>query len=313
MVFVFKPSENVKNKITEYYKDLKKDKAPPYAVFQAMDADTTVTLYESGKVMFQGISADIDANIWAAMEKKINNRDVLNEQKNKKDKKEKKELSKDNSYEYLKHISTMGSDEVGTGDYFGPIVVSAAYVSKENIEKVKEIGVGDSKKITDDKIREIAPLLMKFIPHSTFLLSNEDYNNIKNSNMNKIKAILHNKVLLALSKKDDINPEKIVIDQFVNSKKYYEYICDAPEVFNNLFFLTKAEDQVYSVAVASIISRYVFLVKMKELGDELNKIIPLGANNIVDEFAKNLVDEFGEEILNKYTKKNFKNTEKILG
>ena len=61
MTIVFKVSDNIKPKLIKYYADLKKDKTPPYAVFQAQEADTTITLYESGKVMFQGISADIDA------------------------------------------------------------------------------------------------------------------------------------------------------------------------------------------------------------------------------------------------------------
>ena len=69
MIFVFKPSENVKKKMIAYYAPLKKAATPPYAVFQAMDADTTITLYESGKAVFQGLSADIDARIWQEMEK----------------------------------------------------------------------------------------------------------------------------------------------------------------------------------------------------------------------------------------------------
>ena len=57
----------------KYYEDLKRDKTPPYAIFQADEGGTIITLYESGKAMFQGISADIDANIWIDMEKKFRN------------------------------------------------------------------------------------------------------------------------------------------------------------------------------------------------------------------------------------------------
>ena len=52
MTIVFKVSDNVKEKMIKYYKDLRRDKTPPYAIFQASDADTIITLYESGKVMF---------------------------------------------------------------------------------------------------------------------------------------------------------------------------------------------------------------------------------------------------------------------
>jgi ribonuclease HIII len=87
LTIVFKVSENVKKKMMEYYKDLYREKTPPYAIFQADEADTIITLYESGKAMFQGISADIDANIWVDLEKKLNNRIIdINENKNAKDK-----------------------------------------------------------------------------------------------------------------------------------------------------------------------------------------------------------------------------------
>lgn len=74
MTIVFKVSDNIKSKMIKYYEDLKRDKTPPYAIFQADEGGTIITLYESGKAMFQGISADIDANIWIDMEKKFNGR-----------------------------------------------------------------------------------------------------------------------------------------------------------------------------------------------------------------------------------------------
>ena len=52
---------------------------------------------------------------------------MQNEEKDKKNKTE-----KINTLEF--NMSTIGSDEVGTGDYFGPIVVTATFVSKDNIE-----------------------------------------------------------------------------------------------------------------------------------------------------------------------------------
>ena len=122
MTIVFKVSDNVREKMIEYYKDLKREKTPPYAVFQADEADTIITLYESGKAMFQGISADVDANIWVDMEKKLNNRTIDINEPTKEKEKYKEELN------YFYSMSTIGSDEVGTGDFFGPIIVTATYV-----------------------------------------------------------------------------------------------------------------------------------------------------------------------------------------
>ena len=306
MTIVFKISDNLKPKLIKYYEPLKKEKTPPYAVFQAQEADTTITLYESGKVMFQGISADIDANIWLDLEKKLNNRDIDITGK------EKKEKTKKEINYHLNNYNTMGSDEVGTGDYFGPIIVSATYVTKENQSFLQDLKVGDSKKITDERIKEIAPQIMQKIPYVTIKLDNETYNITYNSelNMNKIKAILHNKVLLALLEKD-IKPEKIVVDQFVNPRKYYEYLNNVPQKVTNIFFTPKAEDQCLAVACASIISRYVFLKEMAQMAQELKQEIPKGAGPQVDAFIQTIIQEKGQDYLSHIAKLNFKNTNKI--
>ncbi len=308
MTIVFKVSDNVREKMIEYYKDTKRDKTPPYAVFQADEADTIITLYESGKAMFQGISADIDANIWVDMEKKLNNRTIdINETKKEKEK-YKEELN------YFYSMSTIGSDEVGTGDYFGPIIVTAAFVSKEKIDFINELGVKDSKKLTDEKILKIAPLLIKEIPYVTFTLNNKEYNTYQNKgyNMNKIKAILHNKVLYSITHKEENYPySKIVIDQFVYPRKYFEHILEAKEKVTEITFTTKAESKCASVAAASVISRYIFLMKIEELSKELGIEIPKGAGANVDKVGKEIVTQFGFNKLNDIAKLNFKNTEKI--
>ena len=165
----------------------------------------------------------------------------------------------------------------------------------------------------DDKIIEIAPLIIKKIPYVTYILDNDTYNRLpeEDKNMNKIKAILHNKVLTTLIKKDNYSYDAIVIDQFVYPKKFYEHISKAPEKITNVTFMTKAEDQVLSVAAASIICRYVFLKAMKKMSEELGTKVLLGANSGVDALAKKILEEKGPEYLKHYVKWNFKNTEKI--
>ena len=87
---VFKISDNLKNEMIDFYKDRFLDKKPPYSVFQVKDYDCVITLYESGKVMFQGIGADIEASYWTEMERVKNKRDVNSEINADKEKKEKK-------------------------------------------------------------------------------------------------------------------------------------------------------------------------------------------------------------------------------
>lgn len=306
MTIVFKISDNLKEKLIDFYKDTSVINPPPYSVFQSKGADgTTVTLYNSGKVMFQGISADIDATLWKDQEKFVNNKDIdITSSEDKKKKEEKKK------YKFL-NISSIGSDEVGTGDYFGPIVVTACYVNKNDFNFLKDLKVGDSKKISDKNIIEIAPKLIKRIPYKTFILNNEEYNKQKDFNMNKIKAILHNKVLFELSQNSDLNYEKIVVDQFCYPTKYYEYIKDAKNKVNNITFMTKAEDQVLSVACGSIISRYIFLKEIAKMSKELGIEIPKGAGEKVDDIALSILKKHDINYLSKYVKLNFKNTKKI--
>ena len=96
MTISFKVSDKTKKKLVEFYEDLKREKTPQYAVFQAQDGDTVVTLYESGKIVFQGKDADLASDIWIATEK-MNNKKL---EVNNSDKKEKKEENERCKFKY---------------------------------------------------------------------------------------------------------------------------------------------------------------------------------------------------------------------
>ncbi len=299
-----KVSENTMDKMNKYFEDKKRLKTPPYAVFQADEADTVVTLYESGKAVFQGISADIDANLWSQMEKNLNPNKKIDVKVAGEKKKEKKNPK-------VYYANTIGSDEVGTGDYFGPIVVTASYVTKENISFLETLGIRDSKKLTDQQILKITPEIIKKIPYYTITLNNKEYNEKnKKYNMNAIKAILHNKTLLEMTKKYQ-NYDYIVVDQFAEKYVYYNYLKESNNVQRNITFITKAEDQCLSVACSAIISRYIFIKEIEKLSKKYSITLPKGAGQIVDEIGSKLVKKYGLNILNEIAKINFKNTEKI--
>lgn len=298
MNIVIKVNEETKQKMIEYYKDKMRDKKIPYAIFQAQEEDTVITLYESGKAMFQGTSADVDAAMWGT---------VLDNTKEKQEEQKKKDQKYHN-------CSSVGSDEVGTGDYFGPIVVTAAYVKKEDVEKLEKLGVGDSKKITDEKIKKITPELIKIIKYRSMILTNKEYNEkyTKDINMNKIKAILHNKVLYQLMTEEKPNIDYIIVDEFARENRYYEYLNGIPTIQRNITFMTKAEDKNLAVASASIISRYIFLKEFDKLSDSLHIPLPKGAGRDVDTIGEEIVEKYGEEKLQEIAKVNFKNTDRIL-
>ena len=298
MNIVIKVNEETKQKMIEYYKDKVRDKKIPYAIFQAQEEDTVITLYESGKAMFQGTSADVDAAMWGT---------VLDNTKEKQEEQKKKDQKYHN-------CSSVGSDEVGTGDYFGPIVVTAAYVKKEDVEKLEKLGVGDSKKITDEKIKKITPELIKIIKYRSMILTNKEYNEkyTKDINMNKIKAILHNKVLYQLMTEEKPNIDYIIVDEFARENRYYEYLNGIPTIQRNITFMTNEEDKNLAVASASIISRYIFLKEFDKLSDSLHIPLPKGAGRDVDTIGEEIVEKYGEEKLQEIAKVNFKNTDRIL-
>ena len=302
---VIRVDNDTKKLMNEFYKDMKRDKTPPYAVFQADTGDTIVTLYESGKAMFQGVSADIEAGMWESIRKDKDNIDYFMDTKDTK-------VKKDIEVEIPSDIASVGSDEVGTGDYYGPIVVTASFVSKDNIPFLTELVVRDSKKLSDEQILKIVPKIIKKIPYKTIMLSNKEYNDNygKDMNMNKIKAVLHNKVLTEMVKDNDY--DYIVVDQFEPEKSYYNHLSDVPNPLKGITFITKAEDKCLSVAVSSLISRYIFIKEMDKLGDKYGIFLPKGANYYVEDVGIKLVNKYGEKILHDIAKLNFSNTDRIL-
>ncbi len=309
-VISFKVSKKTQEMMSEELSWCMREKAPQYAKWQAKDGDTVITLYDSGKVVFQGKDADLASDFWISTEK-INSGKV--DVKSSADSKKKDKLDK-TSYvnPRIYFSSSIGSDEVGTGDYFGPIVVTAAYVTKNDIEFLESVGVKDSKKLTDNQILEIVPKFIKNIKYESMILSNKEYNEYYSTdlNMNKIKAILHNKVLSKLS--NQINDyEYIIVDQFAEPYVYFNYLKNSSNVVRNITFFTKGEDKHLSVACASLISRYIFINEFNKLSKSLNMELPKGASNLVDEIGVKIVNEYGFDKLKEISKLNFKNTEKI--
>lgn len=295
---VIRVTDKTKEKMIKYYEDKRRDKAIPYVIFQAKDADTVITMYESGKVMFQGVSADIDANMW---------RDIDGQSKIKKE-----EIKKNDKKYY--YSSAIGSDEVGTGDYFGPIVVTSCYVSKDDIEFVESLGIKDSKKLDDEKILKIAPELIKKIKYKSLIMTNSEYNAKYSTsyNINKIKAIMHNKVLWRMVNEEHPEYDYIIVDEFAREQRYYEYLNGNPAIQRDITFITKAEDKNLAVASASVISRYIFLKEFDKISDSLHIPLPKGAGKEVDEIGKEVVETYGKDKLKEIAKINFKNTERIL-
>lgn len=211
----------------------------------------------------------------------------------------------------LTNFSAIGSDEVGTGDVFGPVVVCSCFVKASDIEVLELMGVKDSKNMTDRQIIELAPQLTKMLTHSVLILNPEKYNEMvrRGYNMNKLKAFLHNQAILLTTKKiEDKVP--VIVDQFCEPRLYYNYLKNEPNIYRDISFYTKAESIHISVAAASIIARYAFLAKMQNYSRFIGMKLKLGAGKMVDAQLVKIVSTKGIENLRKITKMNFRNLKK---
>ena len=130
--------------------------------------------------------------------------------------------------------------------------------------------------------------------------------------MNKIKAILHNRVLYQLVNEEKPKYDYIIVDEFAREQRYYYYLNDQKVVQRGITFITKAEDKNMAVACGSIISRYIFLKEFDKMCDEIHIPLPKGAGKDVDKMGEEVVEKYGEEKLKEIAKLNFKNTERIL-
>ena len=208
----------------------------------------------------------------------------------------------------------IGSDEVGTGDFFGPVVVCACYANHDTMKIIDDYKITDSKKMSDQKILEIIPSILKKVHFTCKVFKNNQYNAAvaKGYNLNQIKAIAHNYVLTKLHERCPY-VRNVYVDQFTPSDKYYEYLAplNQENVLHDIVFREKGEMYFPSIALASNIARYSFLVYMNELGKKYGCKIPLGAGKDVNEFATKFIDKFGIDEFNKIVKKNFKNYNEV--
>lgn len=269
-----------------------------YVDYVAQVDDIIVTGYLSSKknktITFNGNNALLEAKKWDENASAI----------------EKKEVEEKKWIDIEEQI---GSDEVGVGDFFLPMIVVASYLHPRQIKRLIELGVTDSKKISDEKIREIGPIVIKEFKYSKLTLSNEKYNEmiLKGENLNSLKAKMHNRALANLHN-DYLDIQRIYVDQFVNADKFYSYLSSADEpIVRDIAFKTKGESWFPSVALASVIARYSFLLEKDKLDQKYGVNFPFGASNKVDEFAKELLKKIPKEEFDKLVKQNFNNYKKI--
>ena len=279
------PSEKEIQAFLEHYQSSLAPSKNPYIRYFLRLPQATVSIYTSGKVLLQGEEAEKYACFFGYQ--------VVEETSG-------------------QNLPLIGTDEVGNGSYFGGLAVVASFVTPDQHDFLRKLGVGDSKTLTDQKIRQIAPILKEKIQHQALLLSPSKYNEVIGDRYNavSVKVALHNQAIYLLLQKG-VQPEKIVIDAFTSAKNYDKYLAQEANRFSNPISLEeKAEGKYLAVAVSSIIARDLFLENLENLGRELGYQLPSGAGTASDKVASQILQAYGMQGLNFCAKLHFKNTEK---
>lgn len=206
----------------------------------------------------------------------------------------------------------IGSDEVGVGDFFGPLIVVASHVLEKDIPFLAKMGVNDSKKLDDEYIREIAPTLMKRSHCYSVLVSPDKLSRLVEQGMNihKVMAKCHNLAQERLIDRYGIDEDCLIyVDQFESEELYRKHV-GRDIVSNPLYFRTRGETFFPSVALSSVIARYLFLKEWDAMEEDLQAKIPKGAGALVDKTYALLVKEWGEKKVAFHVKKFFRNYKK---
>ncbi len=266
----------------------------PYTHFSASKEKLTVTVYLKGKLVVQGKRAAEFVEFYLEPEllKKITISD-----------------GKKIAMEYGE--SRIGVDESGKGDYFGPLVAAGVYADAKDIEKLGEMGVKDSKRITDARVEQLSRQIMSKYLYTTVVIGPEKYNELqkKMGNVNSLLAWAHARTIENLLTK--VRCTKVVVDQFANKRLVVNALMKKGKEVN-LEQRHKAETDLV-VAAASIVARAEFLRRLKQASSEVGIPLPKGASKKVDEAAQRVMKEKGEAVLQKFAKMHFRTTEKVKG
>ena len=204
----------------------------------------------------------------------------------------------------------IGVDESGKGDFFGPLVVAGLLAGDDDLEFFDEIGVRDSKRLTDKRCLAIGERLGARFPHQVLVLQPIEYNRRydKVRNLNILLAECHAAVIAGLAgrgRSQGIGIDLAVSDKFGKAERLKTALSRA-DCKLRVRQLVRGE-AVPQVAAASILARAEFVRQMEQLSAECSINLPKGASAQVDEIGRQLVAQSGVEILTSLAKTHFKN------
>ncbi|MCH6558299.1 MAG: ribonuclease HIII [Nitrospirae bacterium] len=204
----------------------------------------------------------------------------------------------------------IGIDESGKGDYFGPLVIAAAYVNPVIERDLKLMQVRDSKRISDPRVLQLASDLRQVCKHSIVAIGPERYNELyqKIGNLNRLLAWGHARALENLL--EQVDAQQAIADQFGDERFILNALLEKGKHVQ-LVQRPKAEEDL-AVAAASILARAEFLRRLSALSEKVGTSLPKGASPSVELAARMVVKKRGQDALRTIAKLHFKTTKAVL-
>jgi len=267
-----------------------------HAVCQARGEGVVVSLYKSGKLVVQGKGAEA----WHTQY--MGTKEIAPSKK----------ASPDLAASKFPPVArSMGSDEAGKGDTFGPLVVAAVAVSEEQAELLQSSKVADSKVLDDTRIRILGPWIRENFDFEIRCLMPADYNQAwkdAGSNVNALLTQLHFDCLRELASRSGYS--NMVVDRFSPSCPVGKRLrAVQPEL--EVVEVPRAEAHL-AVAAASVLAREKFLMAMEELSTAWAMTIPRGSGSPVPPALRKFFQMHGAQQMHQVVKLHFKNVQTFL-
>jgi ribonuclease HIII len=210
-------------------------------------------------------------------------------------------------------VPHIGTDEVGKGDYFGPLVVAAAYADAVALERLPQVGVKDSKRLTEGSLRQKEALVRQICPaYQVVLISPARYNELmeKIGNLNRLLAWAHARALESLLESPECRDCRLAVADKFGDESYLQHALMARGRQVQLIQEVRAESDP-AVAAASLLARVAFLDNMEALSQRVGVTLPRGATHVIPT-ARTLYRQGGQELLGQVAKLHFKTTKQVV-
>jgi ribonuclease HIII len=267
----------------------------PHADFSARGEGTTATLYRSGKLVVQGPDPEAFAARWLGGAAASGERPEA----------PRAELGRAAHQDGAPSAASIGSDECGKGDYFGPLVVAAVRLEPGEAERLAGGEVRDSKALSDEQCQRLGGALRSQVAHAVVRLDPPDYNErYRPGKLNELLADLHAQAIGQLARPGI----HVLVDKFADERLLQTRLAPLGV---ELEHSVRAESKSVAVAAASILAREEFLTALRELSERHAIDLHKGAGDPTDRAARRFVALHGSAALRQVAKLHFKNTQRV--